>query len=513
MPKPLIPLTVQSPGFLGLNTQQSGSVLPVGWATKLDNFVYDDVGRVASRSGTRRLNATVIPSTPVIYAAHEFIDASGNRVNILAADDKIFKEVSGTITDVTDAGMSAPAADKWQFVNFNGWCVGFQAGHVPCISTSATTPNFVDFTGADGTNFFKGSMGCSAYGRLWTVLDNTLRYSDLLIADFDGGSSGNFDLAKFWPNGMDEAVAIADFNGLLIVFGKKSIIVYENADEVESMAIVEGIDGIGCIARDSIQTIGKDIAFLSDSGVRSLGRSLGDEVMPLTDLSAHVRDALIRVALLETPVDIKSVYNPEDGFYLLSFPTAGISYCFDLKFPNEDGTWKATKWDIAPTALMYDEGHIMYMSVSAGYLSTYVNYLDESESDDSGGSAYRLDFEGVWNDFGEDYATFLKIVKNVSMLAAGTPAGAVAFKWAFDYDETFLSVILDFSGSAPPVYGGSATWGGAFAYTSGGAFQRIRNPLSSAGQVMKMGMTTTISGYAFALQRLDVLAKIGKLGL
>ena len=62
MAKNLAPLTISAPGFLGLNTQQAGSILPPGWATKLDNVIYDDVGRIASRKGSQQLNTTVIPN-------------------------------------------------------------------------------------------------------------------------------------------------------------------------------------------------------------------------------------------------------------------------------------------------------------------------------------------------------------------------------------------------------------------------------------------------------------------
>jgi hypothetical protein len=258
MPKSLLPLTVSAPGFFGLNTQNAGSVLPVGWSTKAENCIFDEVGRLASRKGSQRLNATVVTSTPRIRQVHEYIDASGNTLNIFAADNKIYKEVSGTMTDISGT-ITTPTGDDWQFANFNGTCVGYQASHAPIVLTTTGGT----FANASGTQH-NGNMVLSAHGRLWTALSNTLYYSDLLTNNYTGGSSGTFDLAKFWPNGMDEAVALAEFNGLLLVFGKHSIIVYENADDVSNMAIVEGIDGIGCPYRDSIASVGNDIIFASN---------------------------------------------------------------------------------------------------------------------------------------------------------------------------------------------------------------------------------------------------------
>lgn len=504
----LVPLTVSAPGFFGLNTQKAGSVLPMGWATKAQNCIFDTVGRLASRRGYQHNHATVVTNTPTLRQIHEYIDDMGNKLKIFAADNKLWKEVAGVITDITGTATT-PTGDDWQFANFNGTCVAYQDGHAPIEITSTGG----SFANAGGTQY-NGSMVLSAYGRLWTVVDNQLRYSDLLINDYDGGSSGAFDLAEFWPAGMDEAVAIADFNGGLIVFGKHSIIIYENADDVANMAIVESIGGIGCPYRDTVQRIGDDLVFLSDSGLRSLKRTVIDGSSAINEISKNVRDELVEDLSGEVVDQVKSLYNETLGFYLISLPVKGVTYYFDVRLPLEDGTWRVTKWNIAPTALHYTQDNVMLLANTAGYLSTYEGYRDAVSSAGAGGTTYSMDFEGVWNDFGQEVAQNIKIPKNVSMLAAGTPGGTVAFKWAFDYQDTFSNVTMDFSGNAPPTYGGGFTWGGVYTYSTGsGTFQRVRNTVGSAGQVIKIGMTTTIDGFEFGLQRVDLLAKIGRIGL
>ena len=519
MSKPLLPLTVQAPGFLGLNTQQSGSVLPPGWATKLENFVFDDSGRIASRNGTKQQNGTVITSTPTVKAIHEYIDASGSVLNIVACDNKIYKEVAGTMTDISGA-ITTPSDDLWQFQNFNGWCIGYQSGEKPCLldTVSGTFVDAEDFGGASTKTMFDGPMVLSAYGRAWTVLSNTLYYTDLLIHSYAGGSSGNFDLAKYWPNGMDEAVALADFNGFLVVFGKESIIVYENADDVNTMAIVEGIDGIGCPYRDSVQVVGKEIVFMSSTGLRGLGRTLVDGSMPLSDYSKNVRDKLIAFAGAETAVEVKSAYNPEKGFYLLSLPTSGLSYMFDVKLPQQDQSWRATTWDIAPTALNYTQGLKLEMAAEAGYLSEYTGWRDGDNSSGVGGAAYTIDFEGVWNDFNagseaqQPVGALLKIPKTVSVLASGSSGNAVVFKWALDYSSTFSNVNLSFSTASISKYN-VAKYNLTDNYGSPASFERRRASLAGTGQVIKIGVFTTIDESSFALQRIDVLAKLGRIGI
>ncbi len=503
MPKGLVPLTVEAPGFYGLNTQQAGSILPPGWATELTNAVFDEIGRYACRNGSQHVNASAISGSPSVEAAHEFIDTDGTRVTIYAADNKIFKEVSGVLTDISGS-ITTPTANNWQFVNFNGRCHGFQAGHTPLKLDSAVST----CTDATGTQY-NGNMALAAYGRIWTVVGNTLHYTDLLSFDFASG--GTFDLAKYWPNGTDTVEAIADFNGFLVVFGQESIIIYRGAEDVSTMSIVEGIGGIGCIARDSVQLIGKDLVFLSSTGIRSLGRTIKDESMPLTDISKNVRtDLLLDVGLCDS-TSIRSVYHKVDGFYLLSLPEAGLSYLFDLKMPLPDQSWRVTTWDIAPSAMVYTEDLQLYIALYDGYVDKYTEYTDGALSDGTGGSSFVVDFEGVWNDFGEDHSSYLKVLKEVNVLGSGTVGGSVIFKWAVDYQTTFHNTPLSFN-LTPPAQYGIAQYG-IDTYASTGDFERVRGPISKTGRVIKVGLRVVIDGNRFALQRVNVLAKIGRIGL
>jgi hypothetical protein len=73
------------------------------------------------------------------------------------------------------------------------------------------------------------------------------------------------------------------------------------------MAVEDVIDGVGCIARDTVQDIGSDILFLSDSGLRSLGRIIQEKSAPMRDLSRNVRDQLLAEVSVEGGI-IKSTF-------------------------------------------------------------------------------------------------------------------------------------------------------------------------------------------------------------
>ena len=71
---------------------------------------------------------------------------------------------------------------------------------------------------------------------------------------------------------------------------------------------------MGGIARDTIQSIGTDVIFLSDSGVRSLMRTIQEKSAPLRDLSKNVRSDLISSLAVETLANLKSVYSEKNAF-------------------------------------------------------------------------------------------------------------------------------------------------------------------------------------------------------
>ena len=110
------------------------------------------------------------------------------------------------------------------------------------------------------------------------------------------------------------------------------------------------VEGVGCIERDSVQATGNDILFLSNRGVMSLGRLIQEKSLPLRDVSKNVRTDLMAMSNFES-LPVKSVYSAEDAFYLLTFPSSNTTYCFDVRQPMEDGSFRVTTWSgITPLA-------------------------------------------------------------------------------------------------------------------------------------------------------------------
>ena len=501
MAKPLIHFGLNYAGSLGLNKQEQDDSLDPRWASTATNFVFDQNGRLAARKGTRNVNATVITNAPAIKSLHEYSDANANRLLIFAADNKIFKSVGSTVTDISGS-ITTPTGDNWQFTNFNDWCVGFQVGHAPIVLTTTGGT----FSNSGGTQY-SGAMVCAAGGRIWTATASVLYYSDLLINNFAGGSAGFFDLASYWKDGMDEVVAISEFNGGIAVFGKNNIIIYDSV--LSTAAMTENISGIGCVARDSIQQVGNDLLFLSSRGLTALSRVVQEKSLPDRDVSKNIRDYLLGYVNYPDGVNVKSTYNKKEGFYLLSFPTSNKVFQFNVRAALPDGSFRVTEWQRTFTSLLSTTDDTLYFGLDTGFLQNYQGFFDNVAFDGVGGVGYTLDYDGLWNDFGQEVANLEKMLKRNSVYIYGGLGYIVTLRWKFDYENKLYHKSLSTESGSWDEFGI-----GEFAiaeFGTGSTNREVTTPLRGSGRVVQFGLTTTTAGGEFGLQRIDIQAKIGKL--
>ena len=289
-----------------------------------------------------------------------------------------------TLTDITPGSYTITAND-WKIVNFNDKAYFFQRGYDPLVYDNAN--GLRTFTVANGgaTNAtFKANEVVAAFGRLFiagnATNDTVIYWSDLLNGNaFTGGSSGSIDVAKAWPNGADKIVALAAHNDFLIVFGEHSIIVYGGADSPANMTINDTVSGVGCVDRKTVQNVGTDLLFLSDDGVRTLGRVIQEKSLPIIDASRNVKQDLIAKIKIKTS-PATSVYSPENYFYLLGLPDSNLIYCFDLRGRLENGAFRVTKWpSVNFKSFARDRNGDVYIGTVDG-IGKYSGYDDNSSS-------------------------------------------------------------------------------------------------------------------------------------
>lgn len=505
--------SVSAPGFFGLNTQDSPTNLESGFALVATNCIIDRYGRVGSRKGWSRVNSSSGNlGANDIGVIHELVQTDGTITVLFAGNNKLFKlDGSNAVSELTyGGGGSAPTitASNWSCASLNGITYFFQTGHDPLIfdpAVSTTTYRRVtEKTGYVGT-VPSANIALSAFGRLWTANTSTVKnivyFSDLLAGHvWSTGTAGSLNVDRVWPNGADEIQGLAAHNGFLIIFGKRQILVYQDATTPSTMQLSDTVGGIGCISRDSIQTTGKDVLFLSNSGLRSFARTIIEKSAPLGDLSKNVRNDLTQVVSAENTAAIKSVYSESEAFYLLTMPTSKAVYCFDTRIQLQDGAFRVTTWDsIEPTSLLSRRNGDVLIGKN-GYVGKYGTYQDHT-------SAYRFQYFTNHADLGN--ANVTSVLKRLRAVVIGGTSQYLTMKWGFDFSTNYQS------GSAFIPAQGIYEYGiGEYniaEYSNGVALQTLSLPVNGSGKMVQTGYEANINGASISIQRIEIQSKDGKM--
>lgn len=531
MPTPMIPLTIQAPGYKGLNYQQASTSLDMGWATELNNAVFDLTGRVTARKGITALTTSGSPGAYNLEQVfcYEGFTSNAPFTGVLSAGN--LKLYGGTTTLVDRTGtITAPTANNWQFMNFgNDEIIAVQQAHTPIRSNivGGVLSNFADITASSGT-VPRGNCGIAAYGRLFIADEDglTVKYSALLDkakwAAADG--AGSIDTTLYWPNGRDYIVALAAWEEKLVIFGKHNILIYGspavNVGFVPaSMYLTDVIEGTGCMARDSVQHVGSDVVFLSASGVRSLKKSLITTKNPLDEISLPIRDLLLQYTDAATLSNVRSAFHQREGLYILSIVGSSITttFCFDMKAyirgiqEIDTGAVKCsiwTGWTIH--GMSYGRDGILYVSYRDGSneeIGKYAGYTDN-------GTNYSLGYASPWIDLaspeGGESGAFLKLPKKATITTAGSSSYQITLGIAFDFEGTGYIQSTQVTSNATASEWGVSEWGIAEWGASGKSVSQSKVNLARSGQHMRLSISIPISGYEISLQKVDLFFKRGR---
>ena len=498
-------ITVAAPGFYGLNTQDSPIDQQPRFASTALNCIIDKYGRVGSRKGYEYQTTTSTALAGAgLSAIYEYTKkADGTSVYFSAGNNKIFTGIT-TLTDATP-GSYTITTNNWKIVELNAHVYFFQRGYVPLVYSEHDGVVEVMSTHGHGAGTPpQANEALAAFGKVFvadfTGDKHTVKWSDTLDGTvWTGGATGSIDINTVWPNGHDEIVALAQHNNFLVIFGRRSILLYSGASTPSTMVLADAIEGVGCIARDSVQNTGSDILFLSENGVMSLGRVIQEKSVPMRDISKNVRNDLLVLLEGETG-HIRSSYSAEEAFYLVSFPTTGYIYCFDMRGMLEDGSHRVTLWDsIRPTCFHVRRNGDMLMGHPNG-ITKYTGYLDNL-------SSYQMDYFSNPLAFGN--AAILKFLKKMAFTVIGGSGAIINMKWAYDYNQNYRSRARTLAAGEIAEYGIAEY--GIGEYTTGIIVTRPSANTSGSGYVVTIGLTSTINGASVSIQQIDILALLGRL--
>ena len=501
---------IGAPGFRGLNTQDAPVGQDASFASIAENAVIDSFGRIGSRKGVKVVttSATPLGTSNGIEQIFDFRDNSGDNRVLSAGNNKIFIGTT-TLTDITPAGYT-PTANNWKIINFNNHVYFFQIGHEPLVGTdesgSFVLEPFSSHAHSTGTAP-EANEALAAFGRVWaanvTGNKNTLYWSNTLEgSSWTGGSSGSLDLTTVWPNGFDEIIALAEFNDFLVILGRRSILFYTGASSPSTMSINDSIANLGCVARDSVQSTGNDLFFLSQTGVVSLGRLIQEKSNPIGFVSKNVRDEVVTNSNLETG-NIKSVYSVENAVYLLIMPELNLVYCFDIRGKLEDGSNRVTTWPFAGILCANrDEGdNTLRFGVKTG-IAEYEGYTDTA-------GPYTMKY--YTQPLAFDDPSRVKMLKEINLTIIGGSGSSVVANWGYDYTQSYNKQLFEVDTTFIAEYGVSEYNVVTSEYSSGIIVGIQRLKTTGSGKVVTIGIDATIDGKAFSIQELNTEAIIGRL--
>jgi len=417
------------------------------------------------------------------------------------------KILSGTTTLADETpGSYTITADDWKMVNFNDKIYFFQRAYEPLVydNTGGSVIKLSTVAGAAGVaSTMYGNEVLAAYGRLWTADfatdKSTVYWSDLLIGhDWSGGTSGSIDIAKVWPDGFDEIVALAAHNNLLIIFGKRSIVVYSGADAPATMALSDTISGVGCVGRDTVQYTGIDVIFLSQSGLRSFGRTIQEKSMPISSLSGTITTDIIQL-INEANEVYKSVYYPEANFYLLTFTNQNMTYCFDIRGTLENGSYRVTRWPGTSFTCYERKDNGSLLIGSSEGIGQYTGFQDN-------GSSYSFKYFSPELSFGDP--SKLKFLKKIRPTIVGGSGLDVLLKWDYDFGSSYNTSIITLRDQSKAEFGIDEYNIGQF--SDGILTSKDAVNTNGSGGTLSIGMETSINGNELSIQEINVLALVGK---
>jgi hypothetical protein len=544
MSKALQVSSVSAPGFLGLNTQDPSLEISNGFAGVALNCVIDKFGRVGARQGYENINTSSgTLGANEVTVIHELIQEDGTLTVLFFGNGKLFKlglttgggavaeyniaeygsngsplaEYTsgpaglGTIVELTyGGGGTAPVfnAGNWQAASLNGVVYFFQINNDPIIydpAVSTTTYRRVTEKTGYAATVPNANVVISAYGRLWaanTITNNTTVYFSSLLSGhiWSTGTAGSLNVAGVWPNGADEVKGLAAHNGFLFIFGRRQILIYSGATTPSTMTLSDTISSVGCIARDSIQNTGKDVVFLSGSGLRSVLRTVQEKSAPIGDLSKNIRNDFLLTVASESDTQLRAIYSEQNGFYLLTCPSSEKVFCFDTKVTLEDGSYRVTTWDsIAPQSFCARRNGDLLIGQN-GFVTKYTGYQD-------GGAAYRMEYYTNNADLGNDGQT--SIIKKIKVLVVGGSNQAVSVFWGYDFSSNYQSQTISIPTQAVSEYG-IAEYNIA-EYATGIILEELTAYGSGSGKVVQTGFEINVNGSPISFQKIEIQTKTGKL--
>ena len=86
----LAQINLQSPGALGLNTEDQDDVMDQKFCTVAYNCVLSRNGRIESREGWAKINGTAATGSPILDVVHSYVQDNGTEILVSTGGNKFW---------------------------------------------------------------------------------------------------------------------------------------------------------------------------------------------------------------------------------------------------------------------------------------------------------------------------------------------------------------------------------------------------------------------------------------
>ena len=434
-------------------------------------------GVLKSRRGFHRfadLLGSTSSSTNVQGIA--YFDTDAKEALIVFVNGKIYSiDSSGTVSNIASAAVkvnsttarvyTAQVADKLFYTSHNG---NDRIGEIKW-DTSSSAFVVTEFPAAPTNSKFIVSNNFRAFA--YQPSDDQIYVSDILA---NAGSTTPFPAGNAFKVGLgDPVTGLASWVGFnVVVFCKNSCYVVDTAPvpatsgastpAASTFKIRTISASTGCVEHGSIAQVGEDLFFLSRTGVRSIRRTM-EENMVASDvgvISYPIQDVIDEINWAAVENATATFWNNR---YLLSVPTGtstvnNTTLCYNTNTQSWTGVWQGT------------------VEEASGTPASTINPYQFVVTQFSGGKPYLISLDKVGNPL-----QFRDFVEDINLV-----------------DTDFQDRLVTSSGvdQVKIVNGGTGYSAGTLSATGGGGSSFAGTYTVSGGVIDSVTITNTGSGYS-----------------
>ena len=382
--------------FLGLDDTSSPVVVKDGRAADIQNITLDITGAASKRNGyafhSLLDTVSLTDDFEAVTGMHEIYKSDNTRTKIATCGNKLFAITkAGVKTDITNSVTITEDEDyQWSFITALDYGIGTNNVDPPIKTqgTSATTSALL-FTGLTGTNPVTDAK-CVIWWKNYLIFGNTtenagatvhstrIRWSNVGTIE----TWSNDDYQDIAPIGGQQIEGFATLYDNLIIFLTDSIYKVSLVGGDELIVVTKVSEGIGCIAKNSIQNIGignaEGLIFLS----RDKTINFCDGVK-VTEISTNISNLMDSLSSARLPYAV-SINDQENAHYYLAAATSGTNNLL-LDFHYGIGEWSKHIQIDSNAFCVANDSNEKPQVYFGNYDSIIYQMIDPSKDSDVGG--------------------------------------------------------------------------------------------------------------------------------